>query len=358
MNRRTLLRVLGSLPLVAPLAAAGERFGYAPVSPNRPLTLPADHAAHPDYAIEWWYVTGFLAADRSETPWTFQVTFFRSRPEPGPWLDNPSAFTPRQIINGHVALGNPAEQELRHWRRMARLGLDGGRADPHRLDVGIRDWGLQEEPDGSWRVALAGEPGNWELRLRSRRDPVRHGDGGISPKDEAGQVASYYYTYPTMEVTGTLAPDGRPREVRGQAWFDHEWTSTFLPEGTSGWDWVGLRFEDGSALMAYRFRDEVGEATFQAGTWIDPGGPSSHLEGEVLAWEPLRDWTSPESGRTYTVAWDLRVGDRRFRIRPFFDQQELVGRGRVRPTYWEGAVVVTGSLPGRGFLEMARFGAG
>jgi len=358
VNRRTLLRLLGSLPLVGPLAAAGQRPGYAPVTPDRPLTLPADHAAHPDYALEWWYVTGFLTGDRGEPPWTFQVTFFRSRPEPGPWLENPSAFAPSQVISAHVTLGDPAEHRLRHWRRMARLGLDGGRADPQRLDVGIRDWGLQEQPDGSWRVSLAGEPGSWELSLRPRGEAVRHGDGGISPKDEAGQVASYYYTYPAMEVTGTLAPDGRSREVRGEAWFDHEWTSTFLPEGTTGWDWVGLRFGDGSALMAYRFRDEVGEATFRAGTWIEPDGRGRHLEGEAFGWDPLRDWTSPDTGRTYTVAWDLRVGRRRFRIRPFFDRQELVGRGRASPTYWEGAVVVTGSLSGRGFLEMTGFRPG
>lgn len=358
MNRRNLLRLLGSLPLMAPLAARGERFGYAPVTPDRPLSLPDDHAAHPEYAVEWWYLTGFLTEAPGETPWTFQVTFFRSRPEPGPWLDNPSAFAPRQIISAHVALGDPAERELRHWRRLARLGLDGGRADPGRLEVGVRDWTLQEQPDGFWRLALAGEPGSWELRLRPRGEAVRHGNGGISPKDEARQATSYYYSYPALAVTGTLAATGRSREVRGEAWFDHEWTSTLLPEGTAGWDWVGLRFEDGSALMAYRFRDETGATTFRAGTWIDPEGKTRHLEGEVFGWEPLREWASPETGLTYPVAWDLRVGERRLRIRPFFDQQELVGRGRLSPTYWEGAVAVTGYLEGRGFLEMTRFGAG
>ena len=60
---------------------------------HRALRFPADHAAHPDTHVEWWYVTGWLrtassadaseagAASRIDKPpeFGFQVTFFRTR---------------------------------------------------------------------------------------------------------------------------------------------------------------------------------------------------------------------------------------------------------------------------------------
>jgi len=352
VNRRGFLRLAAGLPLVIPGGVrAADWAPYAAVTPERPIRLPADHAAHPDYATEWWYFTGFLelAAGGERT---FEVTFFRQRPEPGDWLANPSAFTPRQVISAHAALAEPARASFRHWRRLARLGLDGGRAAAARLDVGIRDWGLAAQPDGAWRLRLGGAPGPWDLRLRPSGDAVVHGEAGISPKNAAGTAASYYYTYPAMTVTGEL-PEGA---VTGVAWFDHEWTSTFLPEGTTGWDWVGLRFDDGGGLMAYRFRDADGGTVYRAGTRIHPDRSAEPLGGDAFAWRVRRTWTSPATGHTYPVDWALRVGAERLRVTARFDAQEMVGTSAFNPTYWEGAVAVSGDRSGRGFLEMTRLG--
>ncbi|MFA9460270.1 lipocalin-like domain-containing protein [Thiohalorhabdus sp. Cl-TMA] len=354
-SRREFLRLLAAGPplLLAGGGRAAER-SYARVTPERPVNLPADHAAHPDYAIEWWYFTGFLDLAGGGRR-TFEVTFFRNRPEPGRWLENPSAFTPRQVMSAHAALGDPTTESFRHWRRLARVGLDGGRADPDRLRVGIRDWALEAETGGSWRLRLNGEPGAWDLALSPTGKAVLQGRDGISAKNASGSVASYYYSYPALAVRGTLPVDGRPREVTGTAWFDHEWTSTFLPEGTAGWDWVGLRFAGGGGLMAYRFRDPKGRTTYAAGTWIRPDRTTEHLGPDRVRWRPLREWTSPETGSTYPVAWEIRAGGRTLRVTPLFDSQEMRGTGPFNPTYWEGAMRVGGDRVGEGFLEMTRF---
>ncbi len=215
--------------------------------------------------------------------------------------------------------------------------------------MGIRDWGLAAA-GGRWRLRLGGEAGEWDLRLRPSGEPVLHGRGGISPKNAAGTAASYYYSYPAMEVAGRL-PEGA---VTGVAWFDHEWTSIFLPEGTAGWDWVGLRFDDGGALMAYRFRDAAGVTVYTAGTLIAPDRRAEHLQGEAFGWTPVRIWTSPDTGHTYPVVWDLRFRGERLRLTALFDAQEMAGTSAFNPTYWEGAVTVSGDRSGRGFLEMTR----
>lgn len=355
-RRRRLIQALLGMPLAArlPVARGQDGRSYAAVSRDIPVEFPADHAAHPDYAVEWWYFTGFLRVPRTGAQRTFEVTFFRSHPDPGPWLDNPSAFTPRQVLSAHAALGDPQVREFRYWRRMARLGLDGGRVADDRLDVAVRDWRLRQASQGRWHLALAGEPGEWDLWLRPTGIAVRHGTNGISPKNADGSVSSYYYSYPAMAVSGHLPMDGHMQRVEGEAWFDHEWTSTFLPGGTTGWDWVGLRFDDGSALMAYRFRASDGGTAYAAGTWITAQRSAGHLYAEEMEWRALRHWRSPDTGYDYPVAWEIRAGGRTLRVEALFDAQEMVGSGPFNPTYWEGAVEVSGDRSGRGFLEMTR----
>ncbi|MET0983444.1 MAG: carotenoid 1,2-hydratase, partial [Telluria sp.] len=48
-----LLLVLTNLCFAAPPA-------FAPVTPGRALSFPADFGAHPAFRTEWWYVTGWL----------------------------------------------------------------------------------------------------------------------------------------------------------------------------------------------------------------------------------------------------------------------------------------------------------
>jgi hypothetical protein len=75
--------------------------------------------------------------------------------------------------------------------------------------------------------------------------------------------ASHYYSRPRLAVQGEVVIAGRSRTVeRGQAWLDHEWSSEVLDPRAVGWDWVGLNFDDGSALMAFRMRDKDGRTAF------------------------------------------------------------------------------------------------
>ena len=77
------------LPPLAPAPAAAQGFslawgtpaGYAEVRPDRVISFPADHGAHPDFRIEWWYVTANLA-DATGAPLGVQWTLFRFATRP------------------------------------------------------------------------------------------------------------------------------------------------------------------------------------------------------------------------------------------------------------------------------------
>ncbi|MDX1729691.1 MAG: carotenoid 1,2-hydratase, partial [Aurantimonas coralicida] len=124
----------------------------ARVQPGVPLTFPSDHGAHPDFRLEWWYVTGWLTTeDGSELG--FQVTFFRSRPEIDP--ANPSRFAPAQVLFAHAALSDPDVGRLLHGERAARAGFGIAEAPTGDAAVVLRDWSLKREPDGRFAAEVS-----------------------------------------------------------------------------------------------------------------------------------------------------------------------------------------------------------
>lgn len=67
--------------------------GFAVPRPDPVFAFPRDHGAHPDYKIEWWYLTGHLYADEGPVPrrFGFQATF--SAP-PRPAASRPARVQP------------------------------------------------------------------------------------------------------------------------------------------------------------------------------------------------------------------------------------------------------------------------
>src|SRR3954471_24798999 len=107
ISRRALLGAaavlgLGGRPALAQgfagLGLSGKEFPA--VTPGKTFAFPADHGAHPDYRIEWWYVTANLA-DSSGTAYGAQWTLFRQATRSGP---QPDGWANPQIWMGHVAI--------------------------------------------------------------------------------------------------------------------------------------------------------------------------------------------------------------------------------------------------------------
>ena len=87
--------------------------------------------------------------------------------------------------------------------------------------------------------------------------------------------------------------------------------------------------------------------------WIGSPAPAP-----APRFEALREWRSARSGGRYPVAMRLTVGDRRLRLEPMFDDQELDARSSTGTIYWEGAVRVYDEADheiGRGYLELTGY---
>ena len=348
---RRLLTLLAMLSLLG--AATPGQFAVA--RPGAGFAFPRDHGAHPDFHTEWWYVTGWLDGPGGSHR-GFQLTFFRTAT--GLAATDPSAFAPRQILFAHAALSDPAVGHLLHGERIGREGLGLAQASRTDTDVAIDDWHLRRQPDGRFVAHVAGEGFALDLAFRPTQPVLAEGDHGYSRKGPDPAQASRYYSLPHLAVSGTVAEKSGTTTVTGTAWLDREWSSTYLAPGAVGWDWTGLNFDDGGALMAFRIRRADGSIVWAGGTWRAANGALTVLGPHDVAFVPRHLWRSPRTGARYPVDPVLKIrlptGVRALPLRPLFPDQELDGRAGGGPVYWEGAVATTG---GRGYLELTGYAA-
>jgi predicted secreted hydrolase len=353
MLRKYLCVVAAGLLATAALAAEAP-VEYPPVTPGYALAFPRDHGAHPMFRTEWWYLTGHVADARGKA-YGFQITFFRTRTGIGE--DSTSRFAPSQLIMAHAAVSDVEHGKLHHDQRIARAGPGLAHAREGATDVLLDNWSLKQTPRG-FSAAVAARGFALDLVFAATLKPVLHGQAGFSQKGPERRHASYYYSLPQLDVTGTAAIGGDALAVTGRAWMDHEWSSQAIMPEAAGWDWIGVNLDDGGALMAFRMRGKDGMALWSAGTWLRPGaGAVAYAQGEI-EFIPAATWQSPRTQVTYPVAMDVRTGNTLWRLSPLMPDQELDSRASTGTIYWEGAVTASreGRVAGRGYLELTGYG--
>lgn len=330
----------------AGLGTAAEGFAV----PERPaiFDFPQDHGAHPDYRIEWWYLTATLTGPDG-TDYGVQWTLFRSALAPR----EAAGWEAPQLWMGHAGLTTPEA----HYsaERLARGGIGQAGATPDPFIAWIDDWTMTAtDPQAadaldSLSVTARGADFAYDLDLTATGPLIFHGDAGYSVKSAEGQ-ASYYYSQPFYTVTGTLTlPDG-PVPVTGNAWLDREWSSQPLSEEQEGWDWVSLQFDTGARMMGFTLRQTDGTA-FTAATWIEADGTAQSYPDGALTMTPLRE--TNVAGRQVPTEWRIELPDRGLDITttPLNPQSWM----DVSVSYWEGPIRMTGTHPGRGYLEMTGY---
>lgn len=360
-KRRELLAALAVWCGIATPAAFGAvpppaaPSGNAVARPERKLQFPRDYGSHPDFRIEWWYVTGWLR-DQAMRDLGFQVTFFRAKPKIS--AGNPSAFNPEHIIIAHAAVADPALGRLIHSQRAARavFGLAGAATETTR--VWLDDWHLTRRGD-IYHTQIEAPELALDLQFAATQPLLLQGVNGYSRKGPEPQAASHYYSAPHLNVTGRLRSDGNTQAVSGSAWLDHEWSSSYLAEGAAGWDWLGINLDDGGALMAFRMRGHGNARTlWSAATLRDAAGRSRSFGPDAVQFTALRHWQSPRTGIRYPVAFRIAVAGLEVVLEPLFEDQENDTRPTTGAVYWEGAVRASGNgrKIGSGYLELTGYG--
>ena len=323
--------------------------GFASVIPGKTFAFPADHGPHPDYRIEWWYVTANLV-DPAGIAYGAQWTLFRQAMQPGAQQEG---WANQQIWMGHAAVTRADTH--RYSETFARGGVGQASVEPKPFRAWIDSWqmrGLDPMRDDTiapLELTASGADFSYTLRLDADSALVLQGDGGYSKKSERGQ-ASYYYSQPYFKVAGSITIDDKPAEVTGRAWMDREWSSQPLASDQTGWDWFSLHLASGEKLMLYRLRQKDGHNDL-FGNWIEPGGRSTEIASADNSMAPTT--LTEIEGREIPVAWHIAIP--RFGLS--IETVPLNAKSWMGTSfpYWEGPISFRGSHSGIGYLEMTGY---
>ena len=327
--------------------------GFARAYQPRAFEFPQDYAAHPDYATEWWYLTGNLQSE-SGRRFGYQVTLFRVGLRPGEPAPD-SAWRANQIYMGHIAISDIDGGRHVSAERFARAaaGLAGATAAP--FEVWLDDWSLRGGA-GLFPLTVAAQNQDMALSLQltaGNKPLVLQGDHGLSRKSATPGNASYYYSFTRLPTRGELRIGDQRYSVQGDSWMDREWSSSALDKDQAGWDWFALQLDDGRELMFYRLRNKQGGMhPFSRGSLVEKDGRvHSLLPGQVKL-TPLHYWQAKD-GTRYPVGWRLQVPGYGLdlEVQALLDDQLMDHSVH----YWEGAVAVSGSQDGRGYLELSGY---
>jgi predicted secreted hydrolase len=323
--------------------------GFASVVPGKTFTFPADHGPHPDFRIEWWYVTANLA-DAEGTPYGAQWTLFRQAMQPGPQRQG---WGSQQVWMGHVAL--TSAKTHRFSERFARGGIGQAGVEGKPFHAWIDAWQLRgsDRTDDMTLAPLRLDASSgdfaYALDLDASHALVLQGDAGYSLKSDRGQ-ASYYYSQPFFDVKGRLTIDEQTLEVSGQAWMDREWSSQPLASDQNGWDWFSLHLNSGDKLMLFRLR-QADRDHYVSGNWIPRNGSTRQLASSDVVMRPKAP--IDVEGRKLPVQWQIAIPSLALAI----ECEPLNARSWMGTSYayWEGPIRFAGSHSGVGYLELTGY---
>ena len=342
--------------------------GYLVPSPDYVPSFPQDHGAHRAYGLEWWYWVGQLKKENSAESFGFQSTVFRLAGDPKESTQTTgSSFGNRQLYLAHSALSDLNQGRYLHTERVMREGWQA-RADSQSMSIrvaGIYAEKFKDQP-GHRLITRYPNGGRLELKLLPLKPLIRFGERGLSRKGDDPASVSWYWSYTRLKAIGKLFYEGKEIKVQGEAWMDHEISSSQLGEGLAGWDWTCMQLLDGTEVKAYRLRqDDGGSDRWSAVYWIDHEGKTEHVYADRFSWVEKKEWTSPKTGLTYPNTVQIEVEHPRrgrlvYLIEPLIENQEFYGL-QADNAYWEGACRVLdgeGEVIGKAYLELAGYGGG
>ena len=281
---------------------------FTPVKRGYTVALPRDHMSHPDFQLEWWYLTFVLSAEDGQE-FGLQYTLFRFNTElDAPQSTKANAENSAEVnANNHIAKNwSNGQQWMGHAslhtaeqhyfeERFASGGVGNAYVNQQPFTTVIDDWvwkaAQAEVQTGAESKAMFPSVLTFAFGQSSTHHPVKingkipatsadrllelndtpsvsavkialnldtygpfikQGDNGYSKKTQDERLRSYYYSQPFINAEGTLNIEGNSVRVTGKGWFDHEWTSHLANSEAMGWDWFSLHLDDGSKLMAFR----------------------------------------------------------------------------------------------------------
>jgi predicted secreted hydrolase len=278
-----------------------------------------------------------------------------------------SEWSTNQLYLAHFAISDVSKKDHVFDERYSRgtAGLAGASVDPYR--IWLEDWEITRVKDSKasderFQMRIKAEMSNGtalDIVLNPQKPLVLQGEEGYDKKGGEDGNASYYISFTRMQTEGLLKKEGESLAVSGLSWMDHEWSTSALDSGQTGWDWFSIQLSNGYELMYYQIRNVDPDLAPQTtGSLVTPNGQKRDLDQGEVRLEVLEYWASPHTGARYPVQWTLAIPSEELEmdVITVFDDQEMT----VSVQYYEGALQVSGkfrdeAIDGNGYIEMTGY---
>lgn len=322
--------------------------------PGKQFSFPQDDREHSNFKTEWWYFTGNLQ-DETGKKFGYQLTFFRNAIGDEQNLPNrKSIWASNQLIMAHFAITDVDSQNHTSYEKIRRLlpGVVGFEKNP--WSVHIEPWEIVNPKEGLYKLIAIQDGTELKLNCSTLKPRVYQGEKGYSRKGKDPGNASYYTSFTRMKTDGEIKIKDKVYRVSGDSWMDHEISTSALDADQAGWDWFAIQLTTGEELMIYQLRDHAGQQSeFSSGTWIDAKGVSTNLLARDFSLTPKRFWKSERTKTSFPVEWSVVVPSLHLNlvVNAKVDDQEM----KTFVPYWEGAIDISGSSSGQGYLELTGY---
>ena len=362
LQMKTLLALL--------LATVSGIFGQPYSCPTAPITaeqqvvnLTSDWGLHPQYASEWYYVTGNLLSLSNSQKVGYQLTTF---------FNHFQGFTPVENQFSDFAVSTPAGHYAASVNGVgtATLPFNVHFTSPsldmsYKLVTGTAGHvGSSYKFEGkSHNITTGATIAKIDVSLIQLTPAMLQGTNGYygipSPSPYAC-LSYYYYSLPLLLTTGTIEYGSNKYIVGGVSWLDHQYggSPAFPGSAPASWIWSGLHLSVGDVMIVVpRYNN--------AGTYLNLYDYSlvelqdifgTLIKGKVTNIVVSTYWTSPKSGIVYpsTIIYTTTIPSlQSITVTPVYLDQEIGGVNGGY--YWEGTSTVTGTATGTGYLELVGF---
>jgi predicted secreted hydrolase len=325
------------------------------------------------FAYEWWYLTAHLFQNQKKVG-GLQVTLFRLSPIRKALPEDKELLLPSDAsyLVTHTAFTDLNKNTFftSEFQLKERLALTT--LSEKDLDIKIPGLSISYE-DKNLTIQntflKAKQETHITLQLNTKKGPIFHGKKGYSKKGPCNTCASHYVSFTDLQGKANLhTVTSKNKEVfEVSAWFDHEQGTNTLSEEQVGWDWFGVKLNNGYELMLFQLRDQDQKTHFKSGTLIFPDGRSKKLEPHHFKLRPSKPWTSSDTEASYPQKWRIQLNQLAAKglpssllIQSEKGDQEVTSRFRGFPTYWEGTCTVFAGennqeAIGHSYLEMTGY---
>lgn len=321
--------------------SADEENGWIYPNPNRPLQLPGDLAAHPNYRNEWWRFAGLLKDYEGHRFYFILQVHCLAEPRrlPG-WLDNAVRKSRRMV--GRLTLFNLGDGHFRVEELTSPKDGENFQAATEAFDLQLADWRIEQDHLQIRLNASAGEIG-LSLTALPEKKPVLYGSAGYQWRGEAGAPV-YSIGHPWLVAQGEVIWQNVRYTVEGDAFGQHEFTSYRLPPTTVGWDRMHFSLSNNHVIDLVRWRQKDNAAPELFLTIVLPDNSMLSLASDQLSFTPKDYWKSEETGIRYPVSWELNLEPYQAKLRL---SSMLAGaehrRFREEELVWESPIAVEGN---------------